>query len=58
MMPIVALSTTEAGLFVAVLEAQDMMFAYYIMTSMLLLTVELPMILYVDNQGTIDLANN
>jgi hypothetical protein len=57
MMPIVALSTTEAELFAAVLEAQDMMFAYHIMTS-LLLTVELPMLLYVDNQGTVDLANN
>ena len=57
MMPIVALSTTEAELFAAVLEAQDMMFAYHIMTSMLL-TVELPMLLYVDNQGTVDLANN
>jgi hypothetical protein len=40
-----------------VLEAQDMMFAYHIMTSMLL-TVKLPMILYIDNQGTVDLANN
>jgi hypothetical protein len=57
MMPIVALSTTEAELFAAVLEAQDMMFAYHIMTSMLL-TIELPMILYIDNQGTVDLANN
>ena len=27
------------------------------MTSMLL-TVELPMLLYIDNQGTVDLANN
>jgi hypothetical protein len=53
MMPIIALLTTEAELFAAVLEAQDMMFAYHIMTSMLL-TVELPMILYVDNQGTVD----
>jgi hypothetical protein len=52
MMPIVALSKTEAELFVAVLEAQDMMFAYHIMTSMLLTVAELPMILYVDNQGT------
>jgi hypothetical protein len=34
-MPIVALSTTEAELFEAVLEAQDMMFAYHIMTSIL-----------------------
>jgi hypothetical protein len=57
MMPIIALSTTEAELFAAVLQAQDLMFAYHIMIS-LRLTVELPMILYVDNQGTVDLANN
>lgn len=57
MMPIVALSTTEAELFAAVLTAQDMMFVYHIVTS-LGLTVELPMILYVDNKGAVDLANN
>jgi hypothetical protein len=57
MMPIVALSITEAELFAAVLEAQGMMFAYHTMTSMLL-RVELPVILYIDSQGTVDLANN
>ena len=57
MMPIVALSTTEAELYSAVLTAQDMMFAYYIMIGMGL-TVELPMVLYIDNRGAVDLANN
>lgn len=56
-MPIVALSTTEAELFAAVLTAQDMMFVYHIVTS-LGLTVEILMILYVDNKGAVDLANN
>ena len=53
----IALSTTEAELYAAVLEAMDMMSAYYIMRG-LKLTVELPMKLYVDNQGAVQLANN
>ena len=57
MMPIVALSTTEAELYSAVLTAQDMMFVYHILTNMGL-QVELPMILYCDNKGAVDLANN
>ena len=57
MMPIVALSTSEAELYAAVLTAMDMMFAYYIVTQ-LGLNVKLPMILYVDNKGAVDLANN
>ena len=57
MMPIVALSTTEAELYAAVLTVQDMMFCYHILTNMGL-EVELPMILYCDNKGTVDLANN
>ena len=57
MMPIVALSTTEAELYSAVLTSQDMMFAYHIMINMGL-KVELPMILYCDNKGAVDLANN
>ena len=57
MMPVVALSITEAELYAAVLIAQDMMFCYYIIVG-LGLTVELPMILYIDNQGAVDLANN
>ena len=57
MMRTIALSTTEAELNAAVLEAMDMMLAYYIMRG-LKLTVELPMKLYVDNQGAVQLANN
>ena len=57
MMPIVALSTTEAKLYAAVLTAQDMMFVYHILVG-LELEVELPMVLYCDNKGTVDLANN
>jgi len=57
MMPIVALSTTEAELYSAVLTAQDMMFVRHIMINMDL-EVELPMILHCDNKGAVDLANN
>lgn len=57
MMPVVALSITESELYAAVLTAQDMMFCYYIIVG-LGLTVELPMILYIDNQGAVDSANN
>ena len=54
---IVALSTTNSELYLAVLTAQDMMFVYHIMINMLL-AVKLPMFLYCDNQETVDLANN
>ena len=57
MMPIIALLTTELELYSAVLTAMDIMFAYYIVVS-LGLEVELPMILYVNNTGTVGLANN
>ena len=57
MMPIVALSTTEAELYAATLTAQDMMFVYHILTNMQL-KVKLPMILECDNKGAVDLANN
>ena len=57
MMPIVALSTTEAELYSAVLTAQDMMFVYHVMLGMEL-QVKLPMILNVDNMGAVQLANN
>lgn len=50
MMPIVALSVTEAGLYAAKMCAQDMMFALRIMES-IGLRVKLPMVLYVDNKG-------
>ena len=57
MMPIVALSTTEAETYSAVMTAQDMMFVYHVMRH-LGLKVTLPMILYCDNKGAVDLANN
>ena len=57
MMPIVALSTTEAELYAATLTAQDMMFVHHILVNMDL-KVELPMILQCDNKGAVDLANN
>ena len=57
MMPVVALSTTEAELYSAVLTAQDMMFVYHVMLGMEL-KVKLPMILYSDNTGAVQLANN
>ena len=44
MMPIVALSTTEAELYSAVLTSQDMMLVYHIMINRGL-QVELPMVL-------------
>ena len=56
-MPIVALSTTEAELYAAVLIAQDTMFAYQFLLGMEV-QVQLPMILYCDNNGTVDLTNN
>tara|TARA_B100000780_G_scaffold239015_1_gene180618 strand:- start:385 stop:4227 length:3843 start_codon:yes stop_codon:yes gene_type:complete len=57
MMPVVALSTTEAELYAAVLTAMDMMFIYHSMISMGL-TVELPMKLHCDNMGAVGYANN
>jgi hypothetical protein len=58
MMPMVALSVTEAELFAAVMTAQDMLFIMRIVESMGLL-VELPMlVLEVDNKGAKDLVNN
>ena len=47
MMPIFALSTTEAELYSAVLIAQDMMFVYHVLLGMEL-QVQLPIILYCD----------
>ena len=57
MMPIVALSTTEAELYSAVLTAQDMMFVYHVIVG-LELRVKLPMTLYCENNGAVQLANN
>jgi hypothetical protein len=57
MMPIVALSVTEAKLFVATCCAQDILFEMRILESMGL-KVKKPMILNVDNKGATDLYNN
>ena len=57
MMPVVALSTTEAELYAAVLTAMDMMFTYHSMVSMGL-TVKLPMKLHCKNVGAVGYANN
>jgi hypothetical protein len=56
MMPIVALSVTEAELYAAVLCAQDMLFIMRLLFS-LGLDVQLPMILEVDNKGAVDFIN-
>ena len=57
MMPVVALSVTEAELFAATACAQDMLFVMRIIESMGL-KVKKPMILKVDNRGARDLINN
>ena len=54
MMLVVALSTTKAELYAAVITAMDMMFTYHIMVLMGL-TIELPMKLHCDNMGAIAL---
>ena len=53
----ITLSVTEAETMAAVECAQDMLFTMHVLQS-IGLTVELPMILEVDNKGTVDLANN
>jgi hypothetical protein len=57
MMPIVALSVTEAELFAAVMCVQDMLFIMRVLLSMGL-KVQLPMILEIDNKGAKDLIDN
>jgi hypothetical protein len=57
MMPIVALSVTEAELFATVLWAQDVLFAMRILNSVGL-RVKLPMKLEIDNRGTVDFTHN
>ena len=53
----VALSMTEAELYVAVLCAQDMLYVKHVLESQKL-KVKFPMVLEVDNQGVVALANN
>jgi hypothetical protein len=57
MMPIVALSVTDAELFVAVMCVQDMLYIMRVLLSMGL-QVELPMLLEIDNKGAKDLIYN
>jgi hypothetical protein len=57
MMPMVALSVTQAELFAAVMTVQDMLFIMRIVESMGL-QVEKPMLLEIDNKGAKDLINN
>ena len=57
MMPVIALSVTEAELYAAVQCVQDMMFAWRVISS-IGLEVELPMLLEVDNKGAVDLCHN
>ena len=51
------LSITEAEGAAGVMTAQDMLYVYRLLLSMGL-TVELPMVLEMDNKGAVDLANN
>ena len=53
----VTLSVTEAEGAAGVMTAQDMLYAYCLLLSMGF-TVELPMVLEMDNKGAVDLANN
>jgi hypothetical protein len=57
MMPIVALSVTEAELFAAVMCVQDMLFIMRLLLSMGL-KIQLPMLLEIDNKGAKDLIDN
>ena len=56
-MKVIALSVTEAELYAAVTGVQDLMFTKSILESVGL-RVALPMKVYIDNQGAIDLINN
>ena len=53
----VTLSVTEAESAAGVMVGQDMLYVYRLVLS-LGLSVELPMVLELDNQGAVDLANN
>jgi hypothetical protein len=57
MQKICALSVTESELYSGVSEAQDMLYLWRLVLSVGL-TVQLPMILKIDNKGAVDLANN
>ena len=53
----VSLSVTEAESAAGVMVAQDMLYVYRLLES-IGLSVELPMLLEIDNKGAVDLANN
>ena len=57
MQRVVALSVTKAELMAGVQCAQDMLYVKRVLESMGL-SVELPMVLKIDNSGAVDLANN
>eukprot|EP00957_Ditylum_brightwellii_P071781 5456461-Ditylum_brightwellii.AAC.1 len=57
MMPIIALSVTEAELFATVQCVQDMLFAMRVLNAMQL-QVKLPMPLHINNKGAKDFTNN
>ena len=57
MQKFVTLSVTEAESAAGVMVAQDMLYVYRLMDS-IGLSVELPMLLEMDNKGAVDLANN
>jgi len=57
MMPIIALSVTEAELYAAIQCVMDMLFAMRVLLC-IGIEVEFPMIIEVDNKGAVDLCNN
>ena len=57
MQKFVTLSVTEAESAAGVMVAQDMLYVYRLMDS-IGLSVDLPMLLEMDNKGAVDLANN
>ena len=56
MMPVIALSVTEAKLYAAVQCVQEMIFIWRLLLS-LGLQVKLPMVLEVDNKGAVNFIN-
>ena len=57
MQKLVALSVTESELYSGVTTAQDMLYLMRLVEGVGL-AVQMPMILYIDNKGAVDLANN
>ena len=57
MMPVIALSVTEAELYAGIQCVQDMLFTWRVLLS-IGIEVELPMILEVDNKGAVDICHS